>query len=320
MRLGIMRTSVRLLLPVLALGASLMLHVLLPNVFPTGYRPQTYAPFLMGCLVIYLVVLVASLFLPALRVRLMRLAPLLAALFVLIEFWDVLTLKTGICRPPFLPSPDLILAAFVKNFPLVMECLASSMKLLGLGVAVGIITGLISGLLIGWSYYCHYWLMPVLKVIGPIPSALWLPLAMTIFPSSYVGCIFLISLAVWFPLTLMLSSSIRNTSKDVLETAQVLGAGNLSLLFRVAFPSSLPAVVNGIFAGIAASFAALTVVEMMGAESGLGYYIKWSAAWVEYSKVFGTVILMIIVFSLIMTIVMKIGGRLLKWQKGQIRW
>ncbi|VFS60941.1 Uncharacterised protein [Raoultella planticola] len=46
----------------------------------------------------------------------------------------------------------------------------TSLGLLGLGVLLGTSCGFISGLAIGWSQRIGYWLHPVLRLLGPVPS------------------------------------------------------------------------------------------------------------------------------------------------------
>lgn len=172
----------------------------------------------------------------------------------------------------------------------------------------------------GWSRICSYWFTPVLKIIGPMPSAAWLPIVMVLFPTGYIGGIFLIALSVWFPLTLNFSSAIRSTDKKLIETARVLGASERYILFHVAIPSAIPSIFTGLFMGFSASFGALVVAEMLGVKAGLGWYISWSQSWAEYGRLFFTVLIFIVIFTLLMSLLFKVRDKLLKWQKGTVRW
>ncbi len=64
------------------------------------------------------------------------------------------------------------------------------------------VAGFVSGNLVGWSKVCNYWFSPILKIIGPVPSAAWLPIAVALMPTLRAAGLFLIATAVWFPLTL----------------------------------------------------------------------------------------------------------------------
>jgi NitT/TauT family transport system permease protein len=288
-------------------------------VYPEGYAPATYASFLRLCLGVYALLFVVALFWPALRGKMLHLSYLLVAAFFLIEALDLATLKTGRLRLPFVPSPDKIIEVYPKNWELLLNSFLHSMLRLCTGIAVGMVTGLIAGVLMGWSRFCNYWLSPVLKIIGPIPSAAWLPIAMVLFPS-YQASVFLISLGVWFPLTLMVGAAIRDTDKRLIETARVLGASEWDIMFRVAIPAAIPAMFTGLFMGLSVAFSALVIVEMLGVKAGLGWYINWASSWGEYAKIYATVALLGVVFSLIMSLLFRVRDRLLKWQKGSVRW
>lgn len=310
----------KLVAPVLALLLALALHLTLPNVYPDGYRSSVYPAFLELCLGVYFIFLVLACFKAGLREKMLHYCWLLTAAFLGLEALDVATLKTGHFQLPFIPSPDKVLSSITSNYATLAVDLYYSMKLLFTGLLIGIVTGLISGLLIGWSKICNYWFTPVMKVVGPVPSAAWVPIVMALFPTSHQAGVFMIALSVWFPLTLMLSSAIRDTDKRLIETARVLGASDSYVMFHVAVPAALPAMFNGLFMGLSASFGALIVAEMLGVKAGLGWYITWAQSWGEYAKVFATVGIFVIIFFILIDLLFRIRKHLLKWQKGTVRW
>ncbi|MDR3137088.1 MAG: ABC transporter permease subunit [Coriobacteriales bacterium] len=315
-----LREVVFLLLPVAGILIALGLHLALPDVYPPQYEPSAYSLTLFVCLLIYLVFMIFACFFPKLRAVMLHLSGLLLVLFLLLEALDIGTLKTGILRLPFIPSPDKTLSTFTTHTAELGKSLLASLQLLLTGLAIGSVTGFISGLLMGWSRLCSYWLSPVLKIIGPVPGAAWMPIAVAFMPTSHAAGLFLIALAMWFPFTLMLSSSIRDTDKRLIEAARVLGASDAYLLLHVALPSSLPAIFTGMFMGLSNSFSALMAAEMLGVKAGLGWYITWAQGWGEYGRVYSTVGVFIIIFFTLITLLFKVRDHVLKWQKGLIRW
>jgi NitT/TauT family transport system permease protein len=314
------RELVFLLLPVAGILIALGLHLALPTSYPPNYEPSTYRWTLLVLLGIYAVFLAFACFFPKLRVRMLHLSGLLFVLFLLLETLDILTLKTGFLKLPFMPSPDKTLSTFTTRTAELAESFAASMQLLLTGLVIGAATGFLSGLAMGWSRMCSYWLSPVLKIIGPMPAAAWVPIAVAIMPSSRAAGLFLIALAMWFPFTLMLSSAIRDTDRRLVETARVLGASETHILFHVALPAALPAIFTGMFMGLSNSFSALIVSEMLGVKAGLGWYITWAQGWGEYGRVFSTVGVFIVIFFVLITLLFKVRDHVMKWQKGLVRW
>ena len=160
----------------------------------------------------------------------------------------------------------------------------------------------------------------MLKVIGPVPSAAWLPIAVVLMPSAHLAGVFLISVAIWFPLSLMLSSAIRSTDKRKIEAARVMGASEPYILFHVALPAAVPDIFTALFMGLSSSFGALLISEQLGVKAGLGWYINWATQWGEYYKVFASVGIFIIIFYLLINVLFKVRDRVMTWQKSVVRW
>ena len=293
-------------------------------VYPLTYsgtvNPIWFSTFLYVFAAIYALFYIISIFSGTIRYYLCRWAWLLFMVPFLLCIWDLLTLKSGILKLPFLPGPDKILSIVPLNWHDLLINFWESMKLLFTGIFIGLITGSVSGLLIGWSHFFDYWISPLMKIIGPVPSAAWLPIAVATMPSSRAAGLLLISIAVWFPLTLMLSSELKSTDIRKVEAARVLGASEKYILFKVALPSALPGIFNGLFMGLSSSFGALVIAEQLGVKAGLGWYINWCASWAEYAKVFATVGIFIIIFYVLTTLLFKLRDGIMKWQEGTVKW
>ena len=131
---------------------------------------------------------------------------------VLVSLLNLITAKFALLPVIFFPTFDNILAVFVEQTPLLLKCIGFSFRLLILGVLWGTLVGFITGIFLGFSKKVYYWINPYIKLIGPIPATAWIPLVLTTFPTPLGASIFIIALAVWFPVQLMTSSGIQNTS------------------------------------------------------------------------------------------------------------
>ncbi|WP_243466974.1 ABC transporter permease [Acetivibrio straminisolvens] len=130
-----------------------------------------------------------------------------------------------------------------------------------------------------------------------MPATAWIPVAMVVFPNTFSASVFLIVLAVWFPVTVMTSSGIANVRNSFFEVAKTLGADRKYLIFKVAIPAAYPNIFIGLFMGMGSSFLTLIVGEMLGVKAGLGWYINWAQGWAELHKVYASLILMAVMFS-----------------------
>lgn len=315
---------VKMLLPVAGVMIAFAEWYSTPIVYPANYvndnDPIYFPMFLAVYVAVYLIFYFISVFSGKLRLRLQKWAWLLFAVPVVLCLWDLATLKSGFFVLPFTPGPDKILSILPNSWETILTNIGFSLELFATGVLIGLVTGFASGILIGWSYFFDYWLSPLMKIIGPVPSAAWLPIVVALMPSAHAASLFLIALAVWFPLTLMLSSALKSTDIKKVEAARVLGASERYILFHVALPLALPEIFNGLFMGLSSSFTALVVAEQLGVKGGLGWYINWSAAWAEYAKVFCVVGIFIIIFYLLTTLLFKIRDHVMKWKEGTVKW
>ncbi len=255
-----------------------------------------------------------------LRTRVAYYGPLLAGALAVVCLYDLVAAKLAWMPQPFFPGPDKILAALVEDRATLWDSTWHSLVLLLCGYAAGVAAGLVSGVLVGWSRRARYWGMPVLKVLGPVPATALVPLAMTLFPESFPGAAALIGFAVWFPVTMLTSSGVANVRLSYLDVARTLGAGRAYLIFRVAVPSALPGVFVGLFMGLGAAFLTLIVAETVGVRAGLGWYLKTRQGFLEYANVYAALVIMAAVFSALMTLLFRVRDRVLRWQKGVIKW
>ncbi|PIB43196.1 sulfonate ABC transporter permease [Pseudomonas sp. 2822-15] len=252
--------------------------------------------------------------------RLKNAGPWLIALPVLLGIWELLTAKLALLPVPFFAPPQALLAVYIEDYARLADSLLHSALLLGSGVALGAATGFVAGVSIGWSTRIGYWLHPVLRILGPVPSTALLPLCFFLFPSSWSASVFLIALATWFPVTVLTWSGVASVDKAYYDVARTLGAKPGFLIFKVAIPAALPHVFVGLFMGLGASFSTLVVAEMMGVKSGIGWYLQWAQGWAAYANMYAALLIMALACSGLITGLFLVRDRLLAWQKGAMKW
>ncbi len=281
---------------------------------------QGLANLCVGVAVLFLVLSLLGRRVSRLGLRLRNAGPWLIALPVLLGLWELLTAKLALLPVPFFAPPQALLAVYIEDYARLADSLLHSALLLGSGVALGAITGFIAGVAIGWSTRIGYWLHPVLRILGPVPSTALLPLCFFLFPSSWSASVFLIALATWFPVTVLTWSGVASVDKAYYDVARTLGAKQGFLIFKVAIPAALPHVFVGLFMGLGASFSTLVVAEMMGVKSGIGWYLQWAQGWAAYANMYAALLIMALACSGLITVLFLVRDRLLAWQKGSMKW
>jgi NitT/TauT family transport system permease protein len=311
----------RTLVPSMSAVCALLAHLLIPNSPKYTLKPFPYFTIVLtAILAVTLGIAVLSLRVKKVREKYAHKAWFIAAFLLLLNLLNIATLKLMLLQPIYFPSPDRILKVFVDDGLFMLKCLGYSLRLLATGYAIGALAGMTTGILVGWSKKWSYWVNPLIKFIGPIPSTAWVPIALVTFPTSFAASAFLISLAVWFPTTVLTSSGISNVKNSYFEVSSTLGAKVRHKIFKVALPAAMPSIFIGIFNGTSASFITLMTAEMMGVKFGIGWYINWQKDMLSYPNVYAGLIVIALTFSLIVTLLFKVRDRVLGWQKGVIKW
>lgn len=258
-----------------------------------------------------------SLFSEKVYERLVYKAPLYSAILFMLMAYDYLTLKTGILPMPYFPWIDRILLAIVGDRMILLDSIAHSLILLFTGYLTGAAVGLACGVGAGWSPKIRYWIMPLIRLLGPIPSTTWISIILILASSLFSGSVFMIALGVWYPVTMSAFNGVSNVDKSNFEVARTFGVKNAGLVFRIAIPAAMPSIFNGLTQGMGTACTALMVAEMLGVESGLGWYINWQRGWAEFAKMYAAVIIICLTFTLVNLALTIIKRRVLRWQEGK---
>lgn len=307
--------------PLFGVLIALALHNLIPDSsLHPAVKTSYYTILLLMLLGLSGIFFILSFFAKNIRSSLEHKGPFLFGAAGVVVIINLITAKFALLPVIFFPTYDNILSVFVEQTSLLAKCIWYSFRLLLLGVFWGVTVGFITGVFLGFSKKVYYWINPYIKLIGPIPATAWIPLVLTTFPTPFGASVFIIALAVWFPVQLMTSSGIQNTSKVYFEVGRTLGAGTFFQVFRIAVPAALPNIFQGAFNGICAAFIALMTAEMFGAKYGIGWYISYQKAMMMYSGVYAGLIMIAVFCTVIITALFKVRGKLLGWQKGLIKW
>ena len=315
------RFDFRTLVPTISAVFALLIHLLVPNSPKYTLKPLPYFTItLVAVIVITLFLAVLSLFFGRIREKYAFKSWFIGAFLLLLNILNIATIKLMLLPVIYFPNPDRILKVFADDWAFILKCLGYSLRLLATGYVIGALAGMITGILVGWSKKWSYWVNPLIKIIGPIPSTAWVPIALVSFPTTFTASAFLIALAVWFPTTVLTSSGISNVQNSYFEVSSTLGAKSIHKILKVALPAAAPSIFVGIFNGTGASFITLMTAEMMGVKYGIGWYINWQKDMLSYANVYAGLIVIAVTFSLIITLLFKVRDRILVWQKGVIKW
>ena len=247
-------------------------------------------------------------------------APFLAGVLLVLNVLNIVTVKTALLPTLYFPSLDRVFGTLFEDWELIRKCVGYSSGILTAGVLGGLIVGFLMGVGIGFSKTLSYWINPLVRILGPIPSTAWIPIFLLVFPTARAASAFIIGISVWFPTVVLTSSGISNVKNSYFEVASTLGANHFWRVFKVGVPAAMPSIFLGLFNGICSSFVTLMTAEMIGAKYGMGWYVNWQKEMMCYANVYAGLIVIAVLFYLVITVLFKVRDKVLLWQKGVIKW
>ena len=110
--------------------------------------------------------------------------------------------------------------------------------------------------------------------------------------------------------------AINNTAfveKRIINSARVLNLSTPVILFKIIIPFNLPRIINGLPIHLASALMTLTAAEMLGADSGMGFYVGMSLNFANYTKAISGIFFIGLVVTALNAVINFAKKRLIKW-------
>lgn len=232
--------------------------------------------------------------------------------YVFLGFWDLMS-RLNLTHPVLVPPPENVFHVFISQRELMAQSIFSSLRLLVFGVGLALLAGVFLGLLAGWLPRLRGAVLPIANVISPIPPLVYTPYVVALMPTFKVASVFVIFCAVFWPTFQNMVGRVGSIDKKIIQSAQVMNVSTPTMLFRVILPYCKPSILASLNGTIRAALLCLTGAELLGANSGLGYFVKKFSDYADYTKVIAGIILMGIVVTVLIAAVQWLQKTLVKW-------
>ena len=172
-----------------------------------------------------------------------------------------------------LPAPlDVLLATkrLASSGELLTHVTVSTERALS-GLLVGGGLGLLLGLLTGSVRWAQTLLDSTIQMVRNVPPLAMIPLVILWFGIEETAKLFLISVAVFFPLYLNTFHGIRNVDPGLIEMGRSYGLSRRQLYTQIILPGALPSILVGLRFSLGLMWVILIVAETLSAQAGIGY-------------------------------------------------
>jgi len=200
-----------------------------------------------------------------------RLVPWLVPL-VLIVAWQI-ACASGWMSTRVLPAPlDVLKAAWTLTLSgdLWIHVKVSTWRALS-GLAIGGGLGLLLGLLTGSVRFFETLLDSTIQMVRNIPALAMIPMVILWFGIDEAAKLFLIAVAVFFPIYLNTFHGIRNVDPGLIEMGRMYGLSRWQLYREIILPGALSSILVGLRFSLGLMWVILIVAETISSQAGIGY-------------------------------------------------
>ena len=209
--------------------------------------------------------------LPTLRGAWQRFLPWLVPV-LLVAVWQ-LSSSQGWLSTRVLPAPVDVVTAFwtlaVSGELWTHVKVSAGRALIGLAIGGGL--GLLLGLLTGSVKFFETLLDSSVQMVRNIPALALIPLVILWFGIDEAAKLFLIAVAVFFPIYLNTFHGIRNVDPGLIEMGRTYGLSRWGLYTQIILPGALSSILVGLRFSLGLMWVILIVAETISAQAGIGY-------------------------------------------------
>jgi sulfonate transport system permease protein len=191
---------------------------------------------------------------------------------MLIAVWQLAS-SFGWISVRILPAPSAVLKAgwnLAASGELWKHVQISAERAL-IGLVVGGGLGLSVGLLTGSIRWAEALLDSTIQMVRNIPALALIPLVILWFGIDETAKLFLIAVAVFFPIYINTFHGIRNVDQGLIEMGRTYGLSQWGLYRQIILPGALSSILVGLRFSLGLMWVILIVAETISAQAGIGY-------------------------------------------------
>jgi ABC-type nitrate/sulfonate/bicarbonate transport system permease component len=243
----------------------------------------------------------------------------IASIAVGILFWWLATDQFHLFRSNVLPSPVKVAITFVQKWyqkkpdgATLLQHLGASLQVAMGGYLIGVVIGIPLGIFMAWNDTVDMLVRPVFDLIRTIPGIAWTSVMVTLVGIGFLSKALVIFISAMVAMIINSYSGIKQTKTVHLWVGQTFGASNWDLLTKVAIPSALPMIFNGLDVALGSAWTTLVAAELLASTRGLGFMIQQARGIFRLDIVIVGMIVIAITGSILSSLIEFLGQKLVK--------
>jgi len=189
----------------------------------------------------------------------------------------------------------------------------STFEIAVLGFLLGSVLGAAGGYLLGMSSLVEKVISPYILGLQIAPKVAFAPLFIVWFGYNDMPKLVVTILVVFFPILVNVLQSMKTMDRDLINLARAYSMNRWQIFWKVEVPASMPSLMAGLRIGATLAVIGVTVGEMVGGNTGLGYLIVYGEGQANTAMVFDAIIMLTVVGIVLYAAVSFIETRVLHY-------
>lgn len=185
-----------------------------------------------------------------------------------------------------------------------------------LGLSISVVIGILCALSIYLWRNVGKTLYPIIIFSQTIPIIALSPIMVMWFGYTIWSKVAVVVLFCFFPIVISTLDGLNGVDKDLEDVLKALGGGKFQIFFKLHVNSVLPNFLSSFKIAATYSISGATIGEWLGAERGLGIYIKRAAGMLQSEAVFAGVLVLSFLGLMLFSIGFLLEKILLKYRRG----
>jgi NitT/TauT family transport system permease protein len=189
----------------------------------------------------------------------------------------------------------------------------STVTIATLGFVIGSLLGAAMGYILGMSIFIEKVLSPYILGLQIAPKVAFAPLFIMWFGYNAWPKLIVTILVVFFPILVNVLQSMKTVDRDLVNLARAYSMSRMQIFWKIEVPASMPAMMAGLRIGATLAVIGVTVGELVGGNTGLGYLITFGEGQANTAMVFDAIVLLTLIGIVLYGAVAVIEGRVLHY-------
>ena len=235
---------------------------------------------------------------------------------MLLLAWELAS-RARLLNPQFFPPVSDILATFFalwasNVFP---GHLVATLSRMAVGYGAAAVLGIGLGLVMGRWRGVSDLFEPLVEFCRPMPPVALIPVLILLVGIGDEMKILIVLFASIFPILLNTIDGVRSVHPTLLDVARTFHFSQVDLLRKVILPAALPQIVAGLRISLAIALIVALVSEMVGATSGLGYFVLQAQRGLRMRDMYATIVLLALLGYTLNGVFLLAESRILAWHR-----